>query len=193
VAGTFEMKNGGDTAVSQFAMRLTRALQDERVMAIARIGVTLGESLVHQQRNSQSNGQELSCLQRWILVDPHRRLHPIHHECFGSGTRTIRNHANSLGKVFGQSGERFVNGNHDRNGPKADGGTDQCDAGDFGCRSAEAHRAHRGELDWPTQAEPAETDHSAKWAIGRPANLLGPHGLTAFCPEAYGFVSTRTP
>jgi len=35
------------------------------------------------------------------------------------------------------------------------------------CRSAEAHRANRGELDWPNQAKPAVPDHTANWAIGQ--------------------------
>ena len=74
---SYAMPGYATTARAELSHRIACALQDERVMAIARVRVTLGQSVVDEERNAARVGERQGDVESRVLVPTYGRPHPV--------------------------------------------------------------------------------------------------------------------
>ena len=71
------MKGGRDPSLCELGRNVAGPLEDEGVMSVRRIAITLRHRVIHKDRNSKRVSEVDGDVQRWILPASHGRPHPV--------------------------------------------------------------------------------------------------------------------
>jgi len=77
VALSVQMENSANAAILQLAVGVTRSLQNEGVVPVVVVAVIPAQTLIDEDRETETVTEGDSDVQRRILMAAHRMVHPV--------------------------------------------------------------------------------------------------------------------
>jgi hypothetical protein len=75
-----QVEGVSDATIAELTLDVAGPLQDERVVPVRGVGVTLAQGVINQQRFAEVAGQADRHVERRVFVPPHGVVHPVEDE-----------------------------------------------------------------------------------------------------------------